>query len=42
MWNIYIKQLVVLGITERAADWIAHKISKILHDKKNTKDSSAI
>ena len=32
----------LLGIAERACDWIAHKINKILHDKKNTEDSSAI
>ena len=35
-------QLHLLGITEGACDWIVCKISKILHDKKNTKDSSAI
>ena len=32
----------MLGTTERACNWIAHKINKIPHDKENTKDSSAI
>ena len=32
----------MLGTAERACDWIVHKINKILHDKENTKDSSAI
>ena len=32
----------LLGIEERACNWIVHKISKIPHDKKNTKDSSTI
>ena len=34
--------LSLLGTTERACNGIAHKINKILHDKENTKDSSAI
>ena len=32
----------MLSIAERACDWIAHKINKIAHTKKNTDDSSAI
>ena len=32
----------MLAITERACNWITHKINKVLHDKENTKDSSAI
>ena len=34
--------ILKLGIAERACDWIAHKISKIPHTKKNINDSSAI
>ena len=32
----------MLDTTDRACNWIAHKINKILHDKENIKDSGAI
>ena len=32
----------MLGAAERACNWIACKINKILHNKENTEDSSAI
>ena len=32
----------MLGTAERACNWIAHNINKILHDKENTKDTSTI
>ena len=35
------KPIKLLSITERACNWIAHKLSKIPHDKKNIEDSSA-
>ena len=40
--NHTMDQSWVLSIAERACDWIAHKINKIAHTKKNTDDSSAI
>ena len=40
---MYVRLLYyLLGIAEIACNWIAHKVSKIPHTKKNTDDSSAI